>query len=424
MVTLGARLKKLHIEEQVMKAVASLISIALVLTVLGCDKQAEPVTEPVDEMAQAASVTPAIPERPSDSDLNAFKVYHHAVYMETTAKAAGGTNKLLHTTKLPTEGTDPVVTPALDHIYTKAILDLSDGPVLVDLPEVDADRYFSIQIADQEHYTIYDEIHPVGTYAFVRKGKEMEVPEGAMVIESPGDYPHLFVRAQVKGEADLPNVHSIQQLIKLTAASSIPALVIEDPIQFTLDTHDVYPQNIELFNAAADFGEDDYQRVSQYIGIVAPKFSVTGNTGMFGPIDSDEPYSNDPEYRAAAMVGHLGFPIHHAYYAPYFTNCNDEVLNGDKTEIFSFAYEPEGVELFWSVTRYSALTRNTIPAKNDLYNAYNTQPDANGNITVTFSVEDPEDGTYWMPVNAGEPYYFVMRYYKPDLNNIPEKPCS
>jgi hypothetical protein len=407
-----------------MKTVASVVSIALCLTTLGCEKQAESTTETVDEVAEAISVTPPVPERPSDSDLNAFKVYHHAVYMETTAKDAGGTNRLLHTTELPTEGTDPVVTPALDHIYTKAILDLSDGPVLIELPEVPADRYFSIQIADQEHYTIYDEIQPVGTYAFVRKGEEMEAPDGATVIESPSDYPHLFVRAQVKNEADLPNVYSIQQLVELTAASSNPALVIEDPIQFTLDTHDVYPQNMEYFDAAADFGEEDYQRVSQYIGLVAPKFSATGNTGMFGPIDSDEPNSDDPEYRAAAMVGHLGFPIHHAYYSPYFTNCDDEVLIGDRTEVFRFPYEPEGVELFWSVTRYSALTRNTLPGKNDLFNAYNTEPDSDGNITVTFSVEDPSDGTYWMPVNSGEPYYFVTRYYKPDLNNIPPKPCS
>jgi hypothetical protein len=407
-----------------MKSVASFVSIALCLTALGCEKQADPVAESVDETAPVASVLSVMPERPSDSDLNAFKVYHHAIYLETTAKEAGGTNKLLHTTKLPTEGTDPVVTPALDHIYTKAILDLSDGPVLVELPEVEADRYFSIQIADQEHYTIYDEIHPVGTYAFVRKGQEMETPEGATVIASQGDFPHLFVRAQVKNEADLPNVYAIQKLIKLTAASGNSELVIEDPIHFTLDTHDVYPQNVALFEAAEDFGEEDYLRVSQYIGVVAPKFSNTGNTGMFGPIDSDEPNSDDPEYRAAAMVGHLGFPIHHAYYSPYFTNCSNEVLNGDKAEVFTFSYEPEGVELFWSVTRYSALTRNTIPDKNDLFNAYNTEPGANGNITVTFSVEDPEDGTYWMPVIAGEPYYFVARYYKPDINNIPAKPCN
>ena len=369
-----------------------------------------------------SNITVAL-ERPTDAELMAFKVYHHAVYLVTTAEQAGGTNKLLHTTKLPTEGTDPVVTPALDHIYSKAVIDLTDGPVIVDLPKVEDDRYFSIQIADQEHYTIYDEIQPDGKYAFVRKGKKMQVPEGATVIESPGDYPHLFIRAQVKTPEDLDNVLRIQQQIKLTAASS-RTLVIKNPIKFTLQTQDVYPQNKESLASTIDFSNEDYKRVSEYIGAVAPKFSTTGNTGMFGPIDSKEPHSNDPEYRAAAMVGHLGFPVHHAYYAPYFTNCSDEILSGDKTEVFVFPYKPKGVELFWSVTRYSALTRNTIAGKNDLFNAYNTKPDANGNITVTFSVEDPIDGTYWMPVNAGEPYYFVVRYYKPDVDKLPSKPCK
>jgi hypothetical protein len=398
------------------------LTIAVVITsgLIACGEQ--PVKEAAE--TQLAAESTATPERPSDADLMAFKVYHHAVYMVTTATQAGGTNRLFHTTELPTEGTDPVVTPALDHLYTKAILDLSAGPVVVELPEVEEDRYFSIQIADQEHYTIYDEIHPVGTYAFARKGNGMKAPDGATVIQCPGDYPHLFVRVQVKNAADMPNIPPIQKSIQLTAASSNTALTIENPIQFTLDTHNVYPQNLELLTSAVDFNQEDYQRVSEYIGVVAPKFSVTGNTGMFGPIDSKEPHSNDHEYRAAAMVGHLGFPVHHAYYAPYFTNCNDEVLNGDKTEVFVFPYEPEGVELFWSVTRYSALTRNTIPEKNDLFNAYNTKPDENGNITVTFSIEDPKDGTYWMPVTAGEPYYFVVRYYKPDVSKLPSKPCN
>ncbi len=368
----------------------------------------------------SAAVTP---EKPSDADFHAFKVYHHAVYLETTAKQAGGTNKLYHTTKLPTEGTDPVVTPALDHIYTKAVIDLTEGPVIVELPEVEKDRYFSIQIADQEHYTIYDEIHPVGKYAFVLKGKDMKVPEGVKVIECRGLYPHLFIRVQVKNDADIANVLPIQKKIKLTAPSS-KTLTIGDPVKFTIETHDIYPENKKFFISEVRFSKEDYQHTSKYIGKIAPKFSATGNTGMFGAIDSDEPHSDDAEYRAGAMVGHLGFPIHHAYYAPYFTNCKDEVLNGDKSEVFVFPYKPKGVELFWSVTRYNALTRNTLAGKNDIFNAFNTKPDANGNITVTFSVVDPKDGTYWMPVNKGEPYYFVVRYYKPDVAKLPPKPCK
>ncbi len=401
------------------KLIRLTIAVVMTLGFITCSAQ----TKTVAADAQTTKEGIAAPQRPSDADLMAFKVYHHAVYMVTTAKQAGGTNKLFHTTELPTEGTDPVVTPALDHLYTKAIIDLTSGPVVVELPEVEKDRYFSIQIMDQEHYTIYDEIHPVGKYAFVRKGKNMEVPEGAKVIESPGDYPHLFIRVQVKNDADKPNIPPIQQKIKLTAVSS-KMLAIENPVKFTINTHDVYPQNREILASAVDFNEEGYKRVSAYIGAEAPRLSPNGNIGLFGPIDSKEPNSNDPEYRAAGIVGHLGLPLYHAYYRGYFTNCNDEVLNGDKSEVFTFPFVPEGVELFWSVTRYSALTRNTIPGKNDIFNAYNTRPDANGNITVTFSVEDPKDGTYWMPVNAGEPYYFVGRYYKPDVDNLPQKPCN
>ncbi|GAL17035.1 putative exported protein [Vibrio maritimus] len=81
-------------------------------------------------------------------------------------------------------------------------------------------------------------------------------------------------------------------------------------------------------------------------------------------------------------------------------------------------YEP-GVDLFWSITRYSGLTYNTIPgAEHQVYNAYNTVPDENGNITITFSSENPNDGTYWMPVNKDEPYYFVERYYGPRMAEL------
>jgi hypothetical protein len=398
------------------KTIQIILVLVLTIGMFACGTQTK--KEPVAETPAAELSTP---EKPSDADLMAFKVYHHMRYMVTTAEQAGGTNKLFHTRKLPTEGSDPVVTPALDHIYTKAVIDLSEGPAVVEFPEITDGRYYSIHITDQEHYTIYDEIHPKGKYAFVRHGKEMKVPKDATVIECPGDYPHLFIRVQVRTAEDLQIVHPIQDQIVLTGISK--ELIIENYITHTIETHDVYPQNKDMLAAAVDFSEEDYVRVSSYIGIIAPKFGITGNIGMFGPIDSEEANSNDPEYRAAAIVGHLGFPVHHAYYRPFFANCNDEVHMGDNTEVYTFPYEPEGVELFWSLTRYSALTRNTIPGKNDLINAYNTTPDENGNITVTFSVEDPEDGTYWMPVTAGEPYYFVCRYYKPDVNKLPKKPC-
>jgi len=317
-------------------------------------------------------------EKPSVAELHAYKVFHHARYMVTTVQQAGGTNKLLHTKKLPTEGTDAVVTPALDHLYSKAVIDLTSGPVTVEFPEIKNERYWSIHITDQEHYTIFDEIRPEGKYTFVRIGKNMEVPEGATVIECPEDFPHLFIRIQVKNSDDFKNVFPIQEAIKLTGESK--PLNIDNYIEFTLATHDVYPENEGILRTVTDFNEEDYNKVTKYIAEIAPSFP--SNMGFFGPIDSNEPGSDDPVFRAAAIFGHLGLPAEHAIYIPYFVG------------------------------------------KNDVFNAYSTEPDENDNITITFSVEDPNDGTYWMPVIAGEPYYFVVRYYKPDLNNLPKKPCD
>ena len=359
-------------------------------------------------------------QKPTVAELHAYKAYHHARYMQVTAEAAGGTNKLLHTKDLPTEGTDPVVTPALDHLYSKATIDLTSGPVYVEFPADIDDRYWSIHVTDQEHYTIFDEIRPIGRYVFVRNGKDMDVEPGATVIESPGDYPHLFIRIQIKTPEDKANTLAAQERIKLTGVAK--PLSIDNYIQFTLDTHDVYPQNDGLLASVVDFDEDDYQRVTRYILARAAEFTST--EGMFGPIDSNERGSDDPVRRAAAIFGHLGLPAEHAIYFTNFINCEGQPYNGDKTETISFAYKPDGVEEFWSITRYSVLTRNTLPGRNDVYNAYNTRPDENGNITITFSSEDPQDGTYWMPVIGGEPYYFVVRYYGADLNNLPPGPCE
>jgi len=398
------------------KALQITLVIILTIGMFACGtqtKKGEAATTSSEELSDQS-------EKPTVAELHAYKAFHHTRYMVQTAAAAGGTNILLHTKKLPTEGKDPVVTPALDHLYSKAVIDLTSGPVTVEFSKVTDDRYWSIHITDQEHYTIFDEIRPVGKYTFIRKGEEMKVPEGATVIESPGDYPHLFIRIQVKTAEDMVNTLAIQETITLTGESK--PFEVDNYVEHVILTHDIYPQNEGLLASATDFDIEDYKRVAQFVGQRIA--TIPNNIGGFGPIDSKEAGSNDPEMRAAAIIGHLGLPAKHALYAAGFVNCDGEYFNGAKTEVFTLPYKPQGVEEFWSITRYNFQTRNTLPGKNDLYNAYNTKPDENGNVTVTFSVEDPEDGTYWMPVNDSEGYYFVIRYYKPDLENLPPHYCE
>jgi hypothetical protein len=367
------------------------------------------------------------PIKATVAEMHAYKVVHHANYLKTTAEQAGGTNKLMHTKSLPTEGKDPVVTPALDHLYSKAVIDLSKGPVVLEVPKVAKDRYFSIMVTDQEHYVTFDMIRPVGKYVFVKEGWKGKIPEGSTVIENRSTYPHLFVRTQIKTPGDLKNALAIQRKIKLTGV--VGKLDFTNPVQFTIETHNVYPQNEGLLaSVAKTYSDEDHARMRDIMTQGYVKRSATegaNNFGLFGPIDSKEARSDDPLNRMLAIVGHLGLPVEsatmkgktHAFYTGVITNCEGEILNGSKPEVFTFPYKPS-VDEFWSITRYDGVTYNTIAGAQDIYNAYNTKPDANGNITITFSAKDPKDGTYWMPVIEGKPYYFLERFYGPRMDEI------
>jgi len=122
--------------------------------------------------------------------------------------------------------------------------------------------------------------------------------------------------------------------------------------------------------------------------------------------------------RAIAMFGHLGLTGDHALYGVTAVDCDGSPLYGGSVNVFTIPYKNPGVGEFWSITRYSLITKNTYPNTNDMFNAYNTKPDNNGNVTVTFSSKDPKDGTYWMPVNADEAYYIITRYYVPDYDKL------
>ena len=59
-----------------------------------------------------------------------------------------------------------VITPALDHFYSKAVADVRFGPVIIDTPARD-DRYSSLEIFDVEHHAIFDQLTPKEGQRFV-----------------------------------------------------------------------------------------------------------------------------------------------------------------------------------------------------------------------------------------------------------------
>ena len=315
-----------------------------------------------------------------------------------------------------------VITPALDHFYSKAVADVRFGPVIIDTPARD-DRYSSLEIFDVEHHAIFDQLTPKEGQRFVlvHKNYKGKLPKGK-VIKTTSNFPFVFIRTQsfsfnedklansIRHEARmyglwepvaLPNPKDTQALIKWTIANSKPyrqtkALMKKAAKIYTPAVHKETFENLKAFLASG---------------------GVSGNVGMFEPVD--HPAGGSHKVRAAGtLLGHLGFPVHHAYYQQIPVDRTGKKLAGANGPfVLTLPYKP-GVKLFWSVTRYGADTFLPLnPADlggNDIqaYNAFNTKPDKSGNVTFTFSKNDPKDGTYWMPVKDSG-YYILARYYGP-----------
>lgn len=315
-----------------------------------------------------------------------------------------------------------VITPALDHFYSKAVIDTRWGPVVVDTPARD-DRYSSILITDMEHYGIYDKLTDKAgeRFVIVHNDYQGKLPEGT-VIRTKSDFPLVFLRTQSFAFNEDKLADAIRQQAKIYGSWQAVDLPNEkDPqaiLNWTIDHTIPYKETETLMKEAAkNHTAIAHKEAFNYIFNYLQTGKVTSSTGMFDAIGSTTGASHIVR-AAGTLLGHLGFPTKHAYYQNIPVDRNGKLLSGDNGPFSMTIPHNPGMKQFWSITRYSNKTRLPLnPADiggHDIqaYNGFNTQPDLNGNITLTFSQEDPKDGSYWMPVIKG--YYLIMRYYGPN----------
>ncbi len=204
-----------------------------------------------------------------------------------------------------------VITPALDHFYSKAVVDVRWGPVVVDTPAKD-DRYSSIEIFSQEHFAIYDKItgRDGERFVLVHEDYKGPLPDGT-VIKTKSNFPFVFLRTQsfnfnndkvadairhqarIHGawqDVELPNPKDPQAVIKWSIANSKPyrqtkKLMKMAAEQYTAEVHAATFENVKAFLASG---------------------GVSGNVGMFEAID--HPAGGSHKVRAAGtLLGHLYF---------------------------------------------------------------------------------------------------------------------
>ena len=370
----------------------------------------------VSSCAQKTAVKEDLP----DWQYVGYKIVHHMT-LQLKHIEKFGFNKFDHPRIANYESF--VITPALDHIYSKAVADLRNGPVVVNTPARD-DRYSSLEIFDMEHHAIFAEVTgpEAQQYVIAHVDYEGELPEGKEVIRTNAMFPFVFLRTQSFEITGEKKADDIRRMASMEGAAGEKDVVdLSDTraiIQYVIDNNKSYPETEALMaEAAKSYTPEVHKEAFENTKAFLASGEISGNVGGFEAVD--DPAGGSHKVRVACcFLGHLGFPVRHAYYQQIPMDSEGNKLSGANGPfVVTLPYDP-GVDLFWSVTRYGANTflplnpadlgGNNIQA----YNAFNTKPDKKGNVTFTFSKKDPKDGTYWMPVtDAG--YYIIARYYGP-----------
>lgn len=388
-----------------------------------------------------------------------------ATNTEEAATEKAPVNQFIHSVALADAQFKTVVTPNVDTIYSQVWYDLSEEPMVYELPETD--RFCKVQVLDGWTNTAAV-LDKAGAYAITLSTWEGELPEGVTRIDVPTSMAWSITRIILSGEEDLPNVYAIQEKMKLMPLSDyisgdtyepprgsyseendyipVDKVLSMDPITFFNKANELMVKNspaaadkkmLEKI-AAVNIGPGMEFDTSVLTGDVAEnwktmlteiqlklikegqKFSKKlGQWDYFGEPIGD--FNTEYAYRALVALAGLGAnTVEVALYPKIEQDADGNTLTGEKSYILHFESYPQVLEGgFWSVTAYgdddflidNPIDRYCINDRSDL------KVNDDGSVDVILSKDAPEDTTNWLPVDNGG-FHLYMRIYTPDMDAL------
>jgi hypothetical protein len=396
----------------------------------------------------------------------------HAYFVDTkNPEYKGAWNEVHNTGRVYTPDDKAVQTPNSDTPYSAAGLDLRAEPIVLTVPPVEKERYFSIQFVDA--YTQnFDYVgsratgNEGGSFLVAGPGWKGEVPPGVKkVIRSETELVLAFYRTQLFNPGDLDNVKKVQAGYKAqplsaflgqAAPTAIPAIDFIKPL--TPAAQKTSPEFFNILNFVLKFcptvpSETVLMERFAKIGVGAGKtFDATKfspglrlamaqgmadawkvfeelkttqiDTGKVksGDMFGDRAFlKNNYLYRmAAASLGIYGNSKAEAMYPMYGIDADGQKMDGTHRYLLRFAPgQLPPVNAFWSLTMYempaSLLVAN--PINRYLINSPmlpELQLDADGGLTLLIQNESPgkDKEANWLPAPKG-PFVMAMRLYWP-----------
>jgi len=379
-------------------------------------------------------------------------------------------NQIASAANVFTPADTSIITPNSDTPYSFAWLDLRAEPMVLTLPKVEPNRYFSVQLVD-----IYTQNFAYlgrrttgsdgGNYLIVGPGWTGTAPANiTKVIRSESNIVYALYRTQLFNPGDIENVRRIQAEYVVQSLSAFagttpppaaPAVDWPKPRADMLDSLPVYSYlNFMLQFAPTDTSEVALMKRFATIDIGAGRsfdpatlspashaafeaglaeakaqfdsFKTqeidtrrVSSTALFG---TREHLKNNYMYRfAGARLGIYGNSADEAVYVPGFVDSDGQPLNaGTNRYTLHFAKgELPPNDAFWSLTMYNGKNQFLVanPLNRYLINSSMLPQlalDADGGLTLYIQATSPGKKleSNWLPAPGG-PFYTVLRIYQP-----------
>ena len=399
-----------------------------------------------------------------------YKTLYQQAIDQTSPEYKAPLNQLGHARSVATPDDKFVVTPNSDTPYSFAWLDLRLEPIVITMPKIEPDRYYSVQLIDlYTHNFGYLGTRPFGNeggdFLIAGPGWRGEKPAGIRaVIPCETQILYALFRTQLFNPVDLKNVHQIQDAYQVrplsiylgNSAPNIAPAVDWPPLadgmsesvqvfgylNFLLQFCPTHPSEKEMMERFAKLGigagkpfhdRELAPEIKKAIeaGIAAvwqedfAGFMKRVNAGevtsgdIFG---TREFLKNNYLYRfAGAKLGLYGNSREEALYPPYFVDAQGDKLDGAK-HAYVLRFEkgqlpPAGA--FWSFTMYDGPTQFLVANPLNRYLLNSTMLDsfqygADGSLTFYVQKDSPgaDKEANWLPAPDG-PFYCIMRIYIP-----------
>jgi hypothetical protein len=273
------------------------------------------------------------------------------------ARAAGGVNRFMHFRRVTPLDKQTVIRMNRDTLYSMAIVDTSQGATIT-VPEFPDGRYFSVYLADNDHYVPFV-IYEPGTHELPRDTR----------------YLGLGVRIQLLKASDPDEIALINRL--------------QDQFVISAGCNDPF-EAPQWDKASLDALRARYEEES------ASLTNWNGTQGPRGQVDETT------RHLAAAAAWGL-FPEWDATYLNYSGDHDANVCHKATYQV------PEN-NAFWSITVYGK--DGYMKHDNNIINATNAVFNPDGTFTVYFG--SPEScGDVPNRLDVSEGWNFLMRIYRP-----------